>query len=62
MKWKIVYLVKYDNGYYQFHTKNEEDKMSIHTDSLYRVNAECRYMLTYFNSNIEIYLAKNNWW
>lgn len=50
---QIVYLVKYENGYYQFYMRDAEDKMNKHPDGMYKIYAECRYMLSYFNSSIE---------
>ena len=50
---QTVYLVKYENGYYQFYIRDEKDKMNKHPDGMYKIYAECRYMLSYFNSNIE---------
>ena len=50
---QIVYLVKYENGYYQFYMRNAEDKIAMHPDTMYKIYAECRYILSYFNSGIE---------
>lgn len=49
----IVYLVKYDNGYYQFYMRDAENEMNIHPDGQYKIYSDIREIISYFNSGIE---------
>jgi len=50
---QVVYLVKYDNGYYQFYMRDAENNMNIHPDGQYKIYNELREVISYFNSGIE---------